>query len=260
MKTKVTVLLSLLLLACTESPLGRKQLLLMPESQMAQMGATAYSEMKTQQAVVTDAQAVSYVRCVTAAITTSLGGNGSWEVNLFRDDSANAFALPGGKIGVNTGLLKVAETPDQLAAVIGHEIGHVMAQHGNERMSIQMATQTGMQLMKTLSGEPSEEKQMLFGLLGLGAQFGVTLPYSRAHESEADLIGLKLMAAAGFDPRASVTLWQNMAHASGGAPPEFLSTHPSSQTRIEALRANMAQALPIYEKAKAGGRTPDCRP
>jgi predicted Zn-dependent protease len=261
MKLKIVALLclaSVLTVACMESPLGRKQLLLMPASQMDQMGATAYAQMKEQQPTLQTGKEVTYVRCIADAITDTLGTNQSWEVNVFKDDSANAFALPGGKIGVHTGLLNVAKTPDQLAAVIGHEIGHVMAQHSNERMSIQMATQTGMQLLQVMSGEQTQEKQMIFGLLGLGTQVGVSLPFSRKHETEADLIGLKLMAQAGFDPRASVDLWQNMAKASGGAPPEFLSTHPSSQSRIEELRANMAGPLQTYNKAQSAGRTPQC--
>jgi predicted Zn-dependent protease len=185
---------------------------------------------------------------------------GNWEVNVFTDDSANAFALPGGKIGVNSGLLKVARSQDQLAAVIGHEIGHVMAQHSNERMSIQYATQTGMQMLQALSGEASAEKQQLFALLGLGSEVGIALPFSRKHEAEADLIGLQLMARAGFDPRQSVTLWQNMAAANGAGGLEFLSTHPANDTRINGLQANMSEALALYEQARNAGRIPRCQP
>lgn len=258
---QLTVALGLvfILVACSMSPLGRRQLLLLPEDQMDQLGATAYAQMKQQQPVSDSGARTSYVRCVANAITGVLDKPGNWEVNLFTDDSANAFALPGGKIGVNTGLLKVAETQDQLAAVVGHEIGHVLAQHGNERMSIQYATSTGLQLLQALSGETTAQKQQLFALLGVGTQVGVALPFSRKHESEADVIGLQLMAKAGFDPRASVQLWQNMARAGGGAPPEFLSTHPSNDTRIRELRSNMDEAMQIYQAARAAGRNPQCR-
>ena len=254
----MAVVMGLLMAGCVESPTGRNQLLLMSSSQMDQMDMTAYEQMKQEQPVSSDAATVSYVRCVADRITATLAEQQTWEVNVFNDPSANAFALPGGKIGVNSGLLDVAQSPDQLAAVVGHEIGHVLAQHSNERVSIQMATQTGMQLLQAMSGEPSEEKAMLFGLLGLGTQFGVTLPFSRKHETEADIVGLKLMAQAGFDPRASVTLWQNMAKANSGAPPEFLSTHPSSESRIHELQANMPEAVAYYNAARKAGRVPNC--
>ena len=246
--------------ACATSPLGRNQLILLPAAQMDQMGITAYQQMKSEQPLNQDGVTNNYVLCVANALLTSMDNNpGNWEVNVFMDGSANAFALPGGKIGVNSGLLKVARSQDQLAAVIGHEIGHVIAQHSNERMSIQYATQTGMQMLQALSGEASPEKQQLFALLGLGSQVGIALPFSRKHEAEADLIGLQLMAKAGFDPRQSVTLWQNMAAANGSGGLEFLSTHPANDTRINGLQANMDEALALYEQARNAGRVPRCR-
>ncbi|GAA5120989.1 M48 family metallopeptidase [Alloalcanivorax gelatiniphagus] len=249
----------LLLAACATSPLGRHQFLLMPASEMDQMGATAYAEMKKEQPIETGTAEARYVQCVANAITSVLDSDQKWEVTVFKDDSANAFALPGGKIGVHTGLLKVAKNQDQLAAVIGHEVGHVLAQHSNERVSIQYATQTGTQLVAALAGGDSAEQQTLMGLLGVGAQYGVQLPFSRKHEAEADVIGLQLMAEAGFNPDQSVALWQNMAAASGGAaPPELLSTHPSNQSRIEGLRARLPEVRPIYQQARAAGRTPHC--
>jgi predicted Zn-dependent protease len=184
----------------------------------------------------------------------------SWDVVVFKDDDANAFALPGGKIGVNSGLLKVAKTPDQLAAVIGHEVSHVIANHSNERVSTAFATESGLQLASALAGAASPTQQQLFGLLGVGiAQFGVLLPFSRTQESEADAVGLDLMASAGFDPRQSIDLWRNMAAAGGGArPPEFLSTHPGHETRIHNLEARLPHALPIYEQAVKAGKRPSC--
>ena len=259
MKKLITALVVLATIgACATSPTGRKQLLLLPDDQINQMGVAAYSQMKAKQPLTSDAAASRYVNCVTSAVLRAAPNSQGWEVNVFQDDSANAFALPGQKIGVNSGLLKVAETQDQLAAVIGHEIGHVLAKHGNERMSIQFATQTGMQLLQQLGGEDPQKKAMLMAALGMGAQFGVVLPFSREHESESDLIGLKLMAQAGFDPRASVTLWQNMAKSSGGSPPQFLSTHPSHSTRIEDLQANMDEAMALYRAAQQNGVKPAC--
>lgn len=251
--------LVLLLCACASSPLGRNQFLLMPEAQMSEMGGEAYQQMKQQKPLSDSSQQTAYVRCVANAITDTLEGDQpAWEVNLFQEDSANAFALPGGKIGVNTGLLKVAETPDQLAAVLGHEVGHVQAQHSNERMSLQYATQSGMQLLAAIAGQESVQKQGLFALLGLGAEYGIALPFSRKHEAEADIIGLQLMARAGFNPRESVQLWKNMAADGGAGPPEFLSTHPANSTRIRGLQERMSEVLPLYQQARQAGRRPGC--
>lgn len=260
MRRLPTAALALWLAACTTSPLGRQQLVLFPEADMQQMGVTAFQEMRQQLPQATDPAVTRYVRCVVdAVLAVTPGANGqAWEVQVFRDDSANAFALPGGKIGVHTGLLDVAETQDQLAAVIGHEIAHVLAKHSNERFSQQALVSTGLQAAQILGGTPTPAKQQLMGLLGLGAQVGILLPYSRTQESESDLLGLDLMAAAGFDPRASIALWRNMAKAGNGAPPEFLSTHPSGTTRMEALQARMPQALEIYEQARASGRRQSC--
>ena len=178
---------------------------------------------------------------------------------VFEDDQANAFALPGYKIGVYTGLLKYAKNQDQLAAVMGHEVAHVIAEHGNERVSNQMATQAGLSIAAVLLGtEPDDNTALIMAGLGLGAQYGVILPFSRSHESEADLIGLDLMARAGFNPQESVTLWQNMSQ-SGLSPPEFMSTHPSSDTRIEQLRERIPQVQPAYQQAVKNGQRANCK-
>jgi predicted Zn-dependent protease len=216
--------------------------------------------MKKETPASDNARATAYVKCVASAITDVVSPKTKWEVTLFEDKAVNAFALPGGKIGVYTGLLKVAENQHQLAAVIGHEVAHVLADHGNARVSAQFATQSGLQLAQVLAGATSPQKAQLFGLLGLGAQVGVLLPYGRGQESEADILGLDYMARAGFDPRESVKLWQNMGKAAGGQqPPEFLSTHPSHERRIEQLNENMPEALKNYRKARKAGRVPDCQ-
>lgn len=248
------------LCACAVSPTGRRQFLIVNEGQMSQMGAQAYAQMKTQQQLSNNTQANSYVRCIASAIVSELTvqQQAQWEVNVFENNSPNAFALPGRKIGVNTGMLSIASNQSQLAAVMGHEVGHVLARHSAERMSLDSATQTGTQLLQVLSGEQTEAKQQLFGLLGLGTQYGLKLPFSRQHESEADIIGLELMAKAGFDPRGSVQLWQNMAKASKGAPPEFMSTHPSNHTRIKHLNEHMDKAMSLYKRAQAQGKKPQC--
>jgi predicted Zn-dependent protease len=164
------------------------------------------------------------------------------------------------KIGVHTGMLGVARTPDQLAAVIAHEIAHVLADHSNERLTQELAVQGGLMLVDLFAEEPgSLQHEMLRQALGIGAEYGLLLPYSRTHEREADRIGRDLMAQAGFDPRASVTLWRNMAAAGGGQPLAFLSTHPSHDNRMEELAEGMEQAVEIYRQARAAGREPGAR-
>jgi len=228
---------------------------------MASMGVAAYDKMKTEMPQSSDTRENRYVRCVADAVTAALEGPHAqtrWEVTVFAEASANAFALPGGKIGVNTGLLGVARNQDQLATVLGHEVAHVLANHSNERVSTTFVTQTGLDLVQSLSGAASPTQQQLLGLLGVGAQVGVLLPFSRTQEREADLLGLDLMGRAGFDPRQSVELWQNMARASQGQPPEFLSTHPSHDTRIRDLEARIPSAMGLRDAARAQGRRPSC--
>lgn len=256
MKTVPILLLSLFLFSCQTSPTGRKQLALVSDSQMEEMGNQAFTELKSKQTIETSDAENKYVRCVSGAITLALPEKREWEVVVFKDDSANAFALPGGKIGVHTGLLKVAKNQDQLATVIGHEVAHVLAEHSKERVSEQLAAQGGLSILGAVVGNPDDPRHgLLMGALGLGAQFGVLLPHSRNQESEADIMGLDLMAKAGFDPRESVNLWQNMAAAGGGQPPEFLSTHPSHGTRIKNLESGIPAAL---EQRSKSGKKPAC--
>lgn len=227
-----------LLTACATSPTGRSQFIITDGQQMAQMGLQAFDEIKQKEKISSNRATVRYVNCVTDALLRVVPPQAEfkqWEVVVFDSPQVNAFALPGGKIGVYTGLLKVAKTQDQLAAVIGHEIGHVLANHGAERVSHSIASNSALQIASVAL--QSEYKNEIMSGLGIGLQLGVILPFSRAHETESDLIGLKIMNEAGFRPSQSVTLWQNMARASKGAPPELLSTHPSSNTRINDLRA-----------------------
>lgn len=248
------------LVACTTSPTGRRQLLLFSDADMSSMGATAFDQMKKKLPVNESGSLNAYVSCVSDAITQVLPApmNRGWEVRVFDDDSANAFALPGQKIGVHTGLFKVAHNQDQLAAVIGHEVGHVLAKHSAERMSVQFVSDSGQQLLGAIVGG-SAQGQTAMSLLGLGAQYGLIMPYGRKQESESDLIGIKLMAQAGFDPRASVRLWLNMSANNQQQPPEFLSTHPSHETRITDLQQQMPKMERIYNQARASGRKPACK-
>ncbi|WP_395377649.1 M48 family metallopeptidase [Marinicella sp. W31] len=265
MKKIIITLLVLTLSACATSPLGRSQMILIGDAQMNEMGVASFQKMKTGSKVSTSTRTKKYVECVSFAIIDQLPDNwkqNQWEVVVFDDDSANAFALPGGKIGVHTGLLKVAKNQDQLATVLGHEVAHVLSRHGAERVSQQFVAQTGMQFAEAYTNSQvsnnTKQKLIMTGL-GLGAQLGVLLPFSRTHETEADLFGLDLMAAAGFDPQQSVPLWQNMDAASGGKrPPQFLSTHPEPSNRIKNLSARMERAVSIQQQARQNGNNPRC--
>lgn len=256
-RTAPIILCLLAVQGCATSPLGRSQLTLMPESQMNQMGLQAFDQFKKGKPIEQSPTVNRYVHCVANAIIRNVGGD--WEVVVFKDETPNAFALPSRKIGVHTGLLKVATNQDQLAAVLGHEVAHVLANHSNERVSQKFAVSQGLNLLGALASPQSGTGQTLMGLLGMGAQYGILLPFSRTHEAEADVVGLDLMAKAGFDPRQSVDLWMNMDRASKGQqPPEFASTHPSHTTRIDGLKRAMPDALGLYTQAKAAGRASDC--
>lgn len=248
-----TALLSALVAGCTTSPTGRSQFILVSGSEMATLGTQSFSELKKNEKISTDKKTIQYVQCVTDAIlqvTPPQPDFDKWEVVVFDSDQVNAFALPGGKIGVYTGLLKVARTQDQLASVIGHEIGHVMANHGSERVSSSLAANSALQITSVALGAAgSQNADLIMAGLGLGVNVGVLLPFSRTHESESDLIGVQLMNKAGFDPNQSVALWRNMAKASKGAPPEILSTHPSHDTRISDLKTAIKQLPPPTRRA-----------
>ncbi|WP_292975080.1 M48 family metallopeptidase [Nitrosomonas sp.] len=246
-----------LLTGCATSPTGRTQLVFMPDAEVNSMGLQAFDTMKRESQVNHDAAKNRFVSCVVSAITREVGGE--WEVVVFEDSSLNAFALPGGKIGVHTGLLDLVDNQDQLATVIGHEVGHVMARHSNERLSQQVGTNVGISLVQAVAAPQSALGQTAVGLLGIGAQYGIIMPYSRLHESEADTIGLDLMAKAGFNPAESIKLWQKMEQASQGAQPvEFLSTHPSHASRIQSLQTYLPRAQQIRQQANAAGKNPHC--
>ncbi len=252
--------LALAITACTTSPTGRQQLTLMSDEQLNQMGQEAFAQYQQDLPPAGQAQQ-RYAQCVASAIVAVLPErerDHEWQIRVFEAEQANAFALPGGYMGVNTGLLDIATNQDQLASVIGHEIGHVLARHANERVSTQTSTQIALSVLSSAAGLQGPGGEQLMGALGLGAQYGILLPFSRRHESEADVIGLRLMADAGFDPRASVALWENMSAQGGARPPEWMSTHPSHGQRLQGLQAEMNNAMARYEQARQAGRQPNC--
>lgn len=253
-----------ILAACAVSPTGRKQFILptYTEGDMSKMGAAAFGDLKKKQPLDNDPKINAYVGCVARAILTSLPGDEGegWEVEVFKDDTPNAFALPGKKIGVHSGILNVAKNQHQLAAVIGHEVGHVQAHHSAERLSQQTAAQGALLVGAIVAGTSSNsQKGLVMGALGAGVTYGVLMPFSRTQETEADMIGLKLMAQAGFNPDESIALWENMAAADKNKTPEFLSTHPSDQTRMSTLNRALPEAEADAADARAHGRHPNCK-
>ena len=256
---------SLLLVACsTVSMTGRKQLNLVSESEILSASLTEYQSYMKSAKVSKDAAATAVVKGVAERIAaaaeaylTATGQtadlqNYAWEFNLTEDPNLNAFCMPGGKIVVYSGMLKLigngADRDDELAAVIGHEVGHAIAKHGQERASQQMLQQMGGSVLgAVVGGSSAQTQQVIATAYGLGTQYGALLPFSRKHELEADYIGIVLATIAGSDADAAVTLWQKMEAASGGqAPAQFMSTHPSSSKRISELQKNIPQVKAEY--------------
>lgn len=243
------LILAFLIFSCSTTPTGRNQLKLMPESQMDALGNQSYQQMRKKIPISNNRRYNNYVRCVSHAILKANGRNiNNWKITVFKDPTANAFALPGKNIGVHTGLLKIATNQEELAAVIGHEIAHVDAHHGNERVSLNMVVQLGLaagQIALSSGKNKTKNDLILLGALGL-SQFGILLPFSRSHETEADLLGLKYMANAGFDPTKASNLWVKMSKGKSSLP-EFASTHPNSQTRIKALNREAIKYVTTYQ-------------
>lgn len=218
-----------------------------------------FDEMKMSNPPSTDVSQRNYVVCVARAIidqTEEPYRSLDWEIVVFDDDEQiQAFAMAGGKIGVFSGILGLTENQHQLATVLGHEVAHVTQRHMYERINREMTTQIGAAAAGAVLGGGTAGD-----LVQMGAQLGISLPYGRGEESESDRVGLAYMAGAGFDPRESVNLWKNMGKENKGAPPEFLSTHPSSDTRIEDLINELGAALVLYNNALANGKNPQCEP
>ena len=253
----------LIIQSCTVVPLtGRKQLNLVPESEMISMSLTSYSDFLKTNAISKDKAATDMVKAVGKDIsdavnryftdnkmTEQLAGY-QWEFNLVKNDTTiNAWCMPGGKVVVFSGLLPVTKDRNGLAVVLSHEIAHAVARHGSERMSQELLVQYGsVALNEALSNKPAETKQIFNVSYGIGSQIGVLLPFSRQHELEADKLGLIFMAMAGYDPQASVPFWERMQASAGQKQPQFLSTHPSDGTRISKIKAALPEAMKYYQK------------
>jgi metalloendopeptidase OMA1, mitochondrial len=242
-------LVSISLFSCTTAPYtGRSQLMLVSEPEEVKLGAEAFTEQLRDSVLSDNADAYRIVRKVGERIARAANKpDYQWEFRVFDDpEQVNAFCLPGGKVGVYTGIFPIARDEAGLAVIVGHEVAHALLRHAGERISRAQLVGAGVGLAGAAGGGT------IGSLLGLGANVGLMLPFSRSQESEADKVGVILMAKAGYDPRVSVPLWQRMEQRSkekSNAPPEFLSTHPSSATRIQELRDYMPQALEYYQAA-----------
>jgi len=229
---------------------GRSQLVDLSREQEAALGLQSYREILSQADVVPAGEAVDTVRAIGRRLAAVAEDPGfEWEFNVIDSEQVNAFALPGGKVAVYSGLLPVAGNEDALAVVMGHEIAHAIARHGAERMAHQKLAQYGALAVGVAVGDMDiETRRAVMGALGVGTQYGILMPFSRKHETEADYIGLMYVARACFDPRQAPALWERMAAAGGESPAEFLSTHPNPATRMENFAAWMPEALAVRDE------------
>lgn len=263
MKNFIVISLILVLIGCSTVPkTGRSQLELVSDGQMVSLGQSSYQQFLSQNKISTDAKKTAMVKRVSQKIASAVeqylkqenrlknieGFN--WEFNLIESKEVNAWCMPGGKIVVYTGILPITQDETGLAVVLGHEIAHAVAHHGNERMSQGLIAQLGgTALQVALAKKPQQTQQLYMTVFGAAANVGYLLPYSRLQESEADYLGLIFMAMAGYDPQAAVPFWERMAAQGGSKPPEFMSTHPSDETRAKNLQKNMNEALSYYNNS-----------
>lgn len=257
-------LIVLLLVQCGTVPLtGRKQFTMIPSSQILTLSNESYDKVLKENKLSSNTEYTSTVTQVghriSAAVVqflkdqnqSSLLNGYEWEYNVLVSKEVNAWCMPGGKIAFYEGIMPICIDADGVAVVMSHEISHAIANHGNERMSQELAVQLGgMALDAALSQKPDATRQIAMAAFGVGSTVGVLLPYSRQHESEADELGLYFMAMAGYNPAKAIEFWQRMMAQSKGAPPEFLSTHPSDQSRINKLKSKIARANDYYNKSK----------
>jgi predicted Zn-dependent protease len=252
----------IMITACSKVPItNRKQVHLLPSSEINSMAVQQYQEVLKKNKVITGTPDAIMVERVGQRVSAAAVGvmrqlkqservaGFKWEYHLLESKEVNAWCMPGGKIAVYSGILPVTRDEIGLAVVVAHEVGHAIAQHGDERMSQALVAQLGgAALSVAISSKPQQTQDIYNQAYGIGATYGALLPFSRQQETEADKIGLVLMAAAGYDPHAAVDLWERMKLQGGAKPPEFLSTHPSDQNRIAAIKAYLPAAMKYYKK------------
>ncbi|MCB9251003.1 MAG: M48 family metallopeptidase [Flavobacteriales bacterium] len=263
-KITLTALLSVFLLeTCTRVPItGRRQTNLLPETELMAMALTNYNQVLSESKIIsTGANATSVKNAgerISSAVTKYMNSHGyskrianyQWQFNLIDDPTVNAWCMPGGKVAFYTGILPICADENGVAVVMGHEIAHAIARHGNERMSQGLLLEMGGVALDVATMTKPDQTRQLFQLAyGVGANLGVMLPFSRKHESEADRMGLIFMAMAGYDPHEAPKFWERMSALGGSRPPQILSTHPDPEKRVEAMNKNMAEAMKYYKPA-----------
>lgn len=261
---KKSVILLIFVAGCAVAPItGRKQLVVIPAEQIQSLSAQSYAQVLKENKVSDNQQYLSSVRNVgtrlTKAVESYMQQNNmqsaiegmKWQYTVLESKEANAWCMPGGQIAFYEGIMPICADENGIAVVMGHEIAHAIAQHGNERMSQQLALQLGgVALSEALSSKPETTQQIAMAAFGAGSALGVVLPYSRTHEYEADELGLYFMAMAGFDPRTAPAFWDRMVAQGGSRPPEFISTHPDPANRIKAMNRKMSKAMQYYQGNK----------
>lgn len=262
MKTRILATCAVItaLAACATSPTGRQQLMLVSPQQVQQMGVASFNAMRKAGKFADAPRERAYATCVANALIKVLPApwnSKQWEVQIIEDNTANAFALPGARIGVNQGMFKVATNQNLLAVVLGHELSHVVAHHGAERVSDHQFAQLGMTATQAYAASKGFDPQLTQLVTSLGTQALFLLPFSRIQESEADTLGQRYMAEAGFNPEAAVSLWQKM-DKQGSSGIAFLSTHPAPGQRIRNMQEGAQKLMPVYKHARATGHTPSC--
>lgn len=266
MKRKIVAIiaLALILAMCKTVPLtGRKSLSIISSAEINAMSFQQYDELKKTSTLSRDAQKTALVKKVGSRIQSAIELylrtqghsellNGfEWEYILIESDQVNAFCMPGGKVAFYTGILPYCKDENGIAVVMGHEIAHAIAEHGNERLSQALIQQMGGQALSVaLANEPAQTQALYMQAYGIGSNVGVMLPFSRKHESEADELGLYFMAMAGYDPQKAPDFWIRMSEAGGQKPAEFLSTHPADKTRADHLKQVMPKAMVFYDQSK----------
>lgn len=241
--------------ACAKSPMGRRTFILLSEEEELKLGADSFREALKSETICGDGATIAIVKKLGREIKDVSGKEKwDWEFKVIDDSKTmNAFALPGGKVAVYTGLFKPAHNEAGLAAVMGHEVAHAVARHGAQRVSQSLLVQAGL-TAASLSVDDPKQKEAIIGGLGAGAAIGILLPFSRDHEIEADQIGLMYMAKAGYDPAQAIQFWERFKKSTGDGPPEFLSTHPAPSSRIRALKKMLPKAIEAYKKSPKFGR------
>jgi predicted Zn-dependent protease len=263
LKLAVTGLLLAGFAGTLSSPIQAAKLQLVSDKQMSEMGVKAFEEMKTKGKLSQDPKKREIAECIVTSLVAPLGqqlGPNGWEVQVFESPEPNAFALPGGKVGIHTGMFDLVKSQDELAAVVGHEIAHVARSHSKKRVERQLKTQLGLSLLGAIAGSKTSENntRMITQGAGLLTQGAYLLPNSREQEVQADLDGQIIMSRAGYDPMGAVSLWQKMQALNKAQPPQFLSTHPNSEQRINTLTQQAPALVKDQNAARAAGRKPKC--